>query len=586
MNKIIEELNSTIKTAFINAGFDVENISVQPCSISSLGDFQCSSALALAKQFSKAPLFIAEEVIKHLPQNSIIASAELAKPGYINIFVDNNFLNSRLALAYQEINTPLDAENQKTIIDYGGPNVAKPLHVGHLRSGTIGEAIKRICKFVGNPTIGDVHFGDWGLPIGMVISELERLHPEWVYFDPNFNGEYPENPPFTNQDIENTYPEASKKAKADENLMKIAQTATVELQEGRRGYVALWNHIMQVSKADVREIYGILNIDFELWLGESDTQKACTPLIEKITQSGHAHKSQGALVIDVAESDDKIEVPPFMLQKSDGGITYATTDLATIIQREQELGAKRIIYIVDKRQDLHFTQVFRAARKTGLVSNALQLDFVGFGTMNGKDGKPYKTRDGGVMQLKVLINETKAAATKKIEEAKGGNIEYSQEEMALISERVAVAALKFADLSIYRSKNYIFDVEKFCSFEGKTGPYILYTITRAKSILRKANYAETFTGHNLVEYVNRELLLTLLSFKTEILKAHQELAPSVLCDYVYRLANQFNSFYTSCNIINEPNQNKKSAWLYLTNFTLKILEKCFDLLGIKTLEKM
>ena len=586
MDKIIKELESVFKNAFKNAGFATEGVVVQPCTLINLGDFQCSAPLAMAKKCGKPPMEIAQKVVENLCTNNIIKTAQVAKPGYINIFLSDEYLNNALSNAFNTIHEPINAENIKTIIDYGGPNVAKPLHVGHLRSGTIGEAIKRICTFVGNPTIGDVHFGDWGLPLGMVISELERLHPEWVYFDTNFSGEYPQSPPFTAADIETLYPTASKNAKADEDLMKKAQLATVALQEGRRGYIALWQHIMTVSKADVKKLYSILNIDFELWLGESDTQKNCPALIKQIVEGGHAQKSQGALVIDVAESTDKIEVPPFMLQKSDGGITYATTDLATLTDREQNLNARRVVYVVDKRQDLHFTQVFRAARKTGVVSNDLQLYFAGFGTMNGKDGKPYKTRDGGVMQLKVLIEEVRAAAVKKIEETKGLNISYSPEEMADIAEKVAVSALKFADLSIFRTKDYIFDVEKFCSFEGKTGPYILYTITRAKSILRKAKFAPISILPNLTNHISREFLFTLLAFKSEVLKAHQDFAPSVLCDYVYRLANQFNSFYNSCNIISEPNQTKQLAWLNFTYFTLLTLEKCFNLLGIKTLEKM
>lgn len=579
-----QQLSKLLRTAFENAGFFAENITVNPCSISSLGDFQCNSALSLAKKFGKPPMEIAQKVIENMPENSVIHSLSVAKPGFINIFLDNNYLNQTLIENYSQISTPLTAENKTVIVDYGGPNVAKPLHVGHLRSGTIGEAVKRICAFVGNKTLGDVHFGDWGLPLGMVISELERRYPDWVYFDPDFQGPYPTTPPFTVKDIEDIYPTASKNAKADENLMKIAQQATVDLQNSRKGYFALWQHIMDVSKTEVKRLYQILNIDFELWLGESDSHKLCKPMIDQITQNGYAEISQGATVVNVAEDADKIEVPPCMLLKSDGGITYATTDLATLIQREKQLGADRVIYVVDKRQDLHFTQVFRTARKTGIVSPNLELDFAGFGTMNGKDGKPYKTRDGGVMQLAVLIEEVRAMAWQKVQETKS-QTEYTAEEMANIAEKVAVSALKFADLSIYRNKDYIFDVEKFCSFEGKTGPYLLYTITRAKSILRKAEVTKP-TATALTEFSSRELLLTLLAFKTEVLKAHQELSPSILCDYVYRLANQFNTFYNSCNIVNETNQTKKSAWLFLTAYTLETLEKCLNLLGIETLEKM
>ena len=583
MNKFIQDLTKLIKTAFANAGFD-EEVVVSDCAIAELGDFQCQSALALAKKYRMSPLMIAQRVVESLPENNLIKSISAVGPGYINFFVTDDALKAQIRAELANLDKPLGVDNRVTVVDYGGPNVAKPLHVGHLRSGTIGEAIKRICAYAGNKTIGDVHFGDWGLPLGMVISELERLHPDWVYFDKNFEGEYPKEPPFTVKDIELLYPTASKKAKEDEALMKIAQTATVELQEGRRGYRALWDHIMAVSKADVRNLYGILNIDFELWLGESDTQEDCPKLIQQIVNNGFAEKSQGALVIEVEEETDNKPLPPMMLQKTDGGITYATTDLATIVQREQDLGAERIIYIVDKRQDLHFTQVFRAAKKTGVVSKDLQLDFAGFGTMNGKDGKPYKTRDGGVMQLRVLIEEVIQKAQEKVEEAKGQNEDYSLEEKKAISTAVAISALKFADLSIYRMKDYIFDSDKFCSFEGKTGPYLLYTITRAKSILKKSGQ-DVFEKFEIA-HMPRQLVLTLLGFKSEAEKAYHELAPSVLCDYVYKLANLFNTFYNSCNIISEQDQSKKFSWLFLTNAVIKVMEKVLDLLAIKTLEKM
>ncbi|MFQ6749391.1 MAG: arginine--tRNA ligase [Clostridia bacterium] len=584
MKNITKNLETLLKTAFQNAGFGLEKITISPCTMIDMGDFQCNDALSGAKKFGTAPRIIAQKVVESLPHNDIIQSAEVAGAGFINITLRDDFLAKALIFAAQNLNAPINYDTRKTIVDYGGPNVAKPLHVGHLRSGTIGESIKRICAAVGNSTLGDVHFGDWGMPLGMVISELERLHPDWVYFDPSFAGEYPTNPPFTVKEIEDLYPTASKNAKADEKLMEIAHRATFELQEGRRGYRALWEHIMTVSKNEVRRLYGILNIDFELWLGESDAHNLCRPMVEKIVEDGHAKISQGATVVDVAENADKIDIPPCMLLKSDGAITYATTDLATLMQREKDFGAQRVIYIVDKRQDLHFTQVFRTARKTGIVSPNLQLDFAGFGTMNGKDGKPYKTRDGGVMQLAVLIEEVRQMATKKVQETNQTGA-YTAEEMAFIAEKVAVSALKFADLSIFRTKDYIFDVEKFCSFEGKTGPYLLYTITRAKSILRKAGYDAQNPYFNPA-HCGREIMLSLLACKNEIIRAYDELAPSVLCDYVYKVANLFNSFYNTCNIINEPDEDKKKTWLFLTHLTLQTMEKIMQLLGIETLEKM
>ena len=583
MNKFLQDLTTLIKTAFLNAGFD-EEVVVSDCAIAELGDFQCQTALALAKKYRMSPLMIAQKVVENLPENKLIKSISAVNPGYINFFVTDEALSQEFKAELDNLDKPLGVDNRVTVVDYGGANVAKPLHVGHLRSANIGESIKRICTYAGNKTIGDVHLGDWGLQMGMIIAQLQAQHPDWIYFDENFTGEYPQESPITVKDLETLYPQASQKAKADEEFKKKAQDAMVELQNGRRGYYALWKHFLEVSKKDLKTHYDALNVNFELWLGESDSVKYYPALIEEIIAKGYAKESQGATIVEVEEEADVNPVPPFMLKKSDGGVTYATTDLATIVQRDKELGAERMVYVVDKRQDLHFKQVFRCTKKTGVTSKDIQLDFAGFGTMNGKDGKPYKTRDGGVMQLGVLIADVIKKAEEKVEEAKGQNADYSLEEKKEISTAVAISALKFADLSIFRMKDYIFDPDKFCSFEGKTGPYLLYTITRAKSILKKSgqNSFENFE----ISHMPRQLVLTLLAFKSEAEKAYQELAPSVLCDYVYKLANLFNTFYNSCNIISEEDQAKKSSWLYLTNAVVKFMEKVLDLLAIKTLEKM
>ncbi|MBP3389693.1 MAG: arginine--tRNA ligase [Clostridia bacterium] len=583
MNKFLQDLTTLIKTAFLNAGFD-EEVVVSDCAIAELGDFQCQTALALAKKYRMSPLMIAQKVVENFTENKLIKSISAVNPGYINFFVTDEALSQEFKAELENLDKPLGVDNRITVVDYGGANVAKPLHVGHLRSANIGESIKRICTYAGNKTIGDVHLGDWGLQMGMIIAQLQAQHPDWIYFDENFTGEYPQESPITVKDLETLYPQASQKAKADEEFKKKAQDAMVELQNGRRGYYALWKHFLEVSKKDLKTHYDALNVNFELWLGESDSVKYYPALIEEIIAKGYAKESQGATIVEVEEEADVNPVPPFMLKKSDGGVTYATTDLATIVQRDKELGAERMVYVVDKRQDLHFKQVFRCTKKTGVTSKDIQLDFAGFGTMNGKDGKPYKTRDGGVMQLGVLIADVIKKAEEKVEEAKGQNADYSLEEKKEISTAVAISALKFADLSIFRMKDYIFDPDKFCSFEGKTGPYLLYTITRAKSILKKSgqNSFENFE----ISHMPRQLVLTLLAFKSEAEKAYQELAPSVLCDYVYKLANLFNTFYNSCNIISEEDQAKKSSWLYLTNAVVKFMEKVLDLLAIKTLEKM
>ena len=583
LTSIIEEY---LKSAFKKAGYEIETVNVAPCAIPEMGDFQCIDALSMAKTYHKAPVMIAQDVARNIEDNEAIASCTVAGPGYLNIFVADKFLSeytTEYVNSIQNFNFK-DIDYRKTIIDYGGANIAKPLHVGHLRSANIGESIKRIVRRVGNETLGDVHLGDWGLQMGMVISEIQHRQPGLVYFDKDYQGEYPKEPPITIKDLETLYPEANAKAKADEKRMEQAKQATFDLQNGRRGYVALWKHIISLSKKDLKATYDSLNVHFDLWLGESDTQKYYEQVISEIKNKGLAYESEGALVVDVAKENDNIEVPPFILLKSDGAVLYSTTDLATIVQREKEYDAKRIIYVVDNRQSLHFTQLFRCAEKTKITNTPIEYHFVGFGTMNGKDGRPYKTRDGGVMQLKDLISEIKDKALEKVKQAKN-DMTYSDEEMLEISNKVAISALKFADLCIYRTKDYNFDPDKFCSFDGKTGPYILYTIARAKSILRKASCEIDYSFFN-VQNCDRKLVNLLISYDAEILKSYNELAPSYICDFVYKLANQFNSFYAKCNIISEQDEHKKQSWLALTEYTLKIMEDAMSLLGIETLEKM
>lgn len=506
------------------------------------------------------------------------------RSGYINFFVNKKYLSDCINNSYKNFSKQLKYSKSKALIDYGGANVAKPLHVGHLRSATIGESIKRICSYVGNKTIGDVHLGDWGLQMGMIIAELQRTNPDWNFFDNNHVGEY-EKPPITIKDLETLYPRANAKAKADETYMNEARTATFELQNGRNGYVALWKYIVNISKKDLKKNYDNLNTNFDLWLGESDTKDCYDWVIEYIDKKGLAKQSQGALVVDVSNPDDINEIPPFILKKTDGSVLYSTTDLATIVQRDRDYNVDRIIYVVDNRQQMHFTQLFRCVKKTQITSKEIHLDFVGFGTMNGKDGKPYKTRDGGVMQLKTLINDVKNKAKEKLIASNKQYETLTEAQKKNIINKVAISALKFADLSIYRAKDYIFDIDKFCSFEGKTGPYILYTITRAKSILNKAKYSHKDAYFN-TEYYDDSLSFAILSFKNQIIRAYDELSPNYICDYAYKIANKFNSFYNSCNIINEQNPEKKFALLSLTDFVVKILSKCMYLLGIKCLNKM
>lgn len=583
MKTLIDELKDILDNACKKAGYTGVDIAILPCNVVGMGDFQCNNAMSMAKAFGKNPRDIAMDIVNAVEKDEMISKIDIAGPGFINITISDEYLGNFVVQYMKNIHEKMDIDNKNIIIDYGGANVAKPLHVGHMRSAIIGESLKRICRFAGNNVLGDVHLGDFGLQMGMVISEIQRRQPDLVYFDENYLGEYPKDSPVTIEDLGTLYPEASAKAKADEDIMNEAKKATLEFQQGRRGYVALINNILDISKEDLKKNYSNLNVDFDLWLGESDSKDYCEKVIKEIEDKKMSRVSEGALIVDVAEEGDKIDIPPFILKKSDGAILYSTTDLATIVQREKDYDADRIIYVVDNRQEMHFIQLFRCVKKTNLLSKDVDFKFVGFGTMNGKDGKPYKTRDGGVMSLKTLISEVKDKAYEKVNLSKGNDASYSQEELKNISDTVAISALKFADLSIFRSKDYIFDVDKFCSFEGKTGPYLLYSITRAKSILRKAG---AFADYFDARYVPKDLLLTLIDTKEQIKKAYFDLAPNYLCDYVYSLANSFNSFYNSCNIINESDENKKCTWLNLTKYTLEVMELILDLLGIKTLNKM
>ena len=477
-------------------------------------------------------------------------------------------------------------ESKTVIVDYGGANAAKPLHVGHLRSAVIGESVKRINRYAGNNTIGDVHLGDWGLQMGLIIEELRDRKPELPYFDENFKGEYPAEAPFTISELEEIYPTASGKAKEDEEYRDRALHATYLLQNGHKGYTAIWNHIMHVSVNDLKKNYANLNVDFDLWKGEADAQKYIPGMVEMLKEKGFAHYDQGALVVDVAEETDNKEVPPCMILKSDGAALYDTTDLATLVEREELYQPDEVIYVVDKRQELHFIQVFRCAKKTGIVRPETELKFLGFGTMNGKDGKPFKTREGGVMRLENLIREIDEEMYKKIMD----NRTVDEADARKTAAEVGLAAIKYGDLSNQASKDYIFDVDRFTSFEGNTGPYILYTIVRIKSILKKyaenggnAEGAKILAAENAAE---KALMLQVLKFNEVIDAVYAETAPHKLCAYIYDLANEFNKFYHETKILSEEDEAKKSGYIALLNLAKKVLETCIDLLGFTAPERM
>lgn len=588
MKKLMEQMAEELSAAFEKAGYDPAYGRVTVSNRPDLCEFQCNGAMAGAKLYKKAPFMIADEVVANLGENSMFSMAEVVKPGFINLKVKEEFLADYLKkMAEDDKLSVTVAENPKTIvIDYGGPNVAKPLHVGHLRSAIIGESIKRIGRFVGHKVIGDVHLGDWGLQMGLIITELKHRKPELVYFQDDFEGEYPKEAPFTIGELEEIYPCASAKSKEDEGYRNEALEATHLLQQGKRGYMALWNHIMEVSVTDLKRNYDNLNVSFDLWKKESDAQPYIPDMVESMKEKGFAYEDQGALVVDVKEETDTKEIPPCMLLKSDGASLYTTTDLATIVERMKLFAPDEILYVVDKRQELHFIQVFRCARKTGLVKEDTKLSFLGFGTMNGKDGKPFKTREGGVMRLENLIADINEEMYSKIVE----NRSVRDKDAKDTARIVGLSAIKYGDLSNQATKDYIFDVDRFTSFEGNTGPYILYTIVRIKSILNR--YIEEggdITKGRILGAVNssqKNLMLQLTAFGATVENAFEEKAPHKICAYIYEVSNAFNSFYHETKILSEENQDQKESFIQLLSLTRKVLETCIDLLGFEAPERM
>ncbi len=553
-----------------------------------LCQYQCNGAMAGAKLYHKAPIMIANQVVESLQDNEMFESVEAVMPGFINIKLNSEFVAKYLNDMKEADKYGCENKAPETIvIDYGGANVAKPLHVGHLRSAVIGESVKRIERFMGNKVISDVHLGDWGLQMGLIITELECRKPDLVYFDESYTGEYPEEAPFTISELEEIYPCASAKSKVDEEFKEKAHKATLKLQSGYAPYTAIWKHIMKVSVEDLKKNYANLNVSFELWKGESDAQPYIPGLIQDLIDKKLAYESQGALVVDISKEDDTKELPPCIVRKSDGAALYATSDLATIIQREQDYKPNHYIYVADKRQELYFTQVFRVSKKANIVDENTKMEFLGFGTMNGKDGKPFKTREGGVMRLENLIAQINKAVYDKIME----NRTVSEEEANNTAKIVGLAALKYGDLSNQASKDYIFDIDRFTSFEGNTGPYILYTIVRIKSILEKYKAESENEDVNLpvISTDNgsqMQLMLEVAKFNETIENAAEELAPHKICSYVYDLSNAFNRFYHETKILAEEDQTKKAGYIALINLTINVLEQCIDLLGFSAPDRM
>lgn len=589
MKKVLEVISEELSSAFAACGYEASYGKASLSNRPDLCEYQCNGALAAAKAYKKAPIAIANEVVEKLNGSTVFEEAVSVMPGFINIKVTGEFLAERMnAMKEEEKLGCMPEENRKTVIvDYGGANVAKPLHVGHLRSAIIGESIKRLERFFGNKVIGDAHLGDWGLQMGLIMEELKNRKPELVYFDENYTGEYPAEPPFTLSELEEIYPAASKRSKEEDAFKERAHQATLELQKGDPARTALWQHIMAVSKVDLKRNYDNLNVEFDLWNGESDAKPYIGEMLEDFIRRGIAHESQGAMVVDVAMEGDSKEIPPCLVRKSDGAALYATSDLATIIQREQDYQPRHYIYLADKRQEMHFTQVFRTAKKAGIVSEDTKMEFLGFGTMNGKDGKPFKTRDGGVMRLENLMNEINDAVYRRMLE----NKTVGEEELKETAKTIGLAALKYGDLSNQASKDYVFDVERFTSFEGNTGPYILYTIVRIKSILAK--YVENGGILNDNTKISapsndgeRTLMLALSNVQEVLEGAYREAAPHKVCQFIYELSIAFNKFYHETKIISEEDMGKQASWIALLTLTKQTLEVCIDLLGFSAPERM
>lgn len=588
MIKFMDKITTVVEEAFELAGYDKKYAKVTLSNRPDLCEFQCNGAMAAVKEYKKAPIMIANDVVSQLEGNKCISHIEAVPPGFINMKLGEEFVADYVnGMAKSDKLGVEDAKEPESIVlDYGGANVAKPLHVGHLRTAIIGESVKRIARFMGHTVVSDVHLGDWGLQMGLIIMELKFRKPELPYFDETFVGEYPKEAPFTIAELEEIYPTASGKSKEDAEFKASAMEATFALQNGHAGYTAIWNHIIAVSVVDLKKNYDTLDVEFDLWNGESDAQPFIGELIQILSDKGLSKEDDGALIVEVEEESDSKEIPPCMILKSDGASLYSTTDLATLVDRAKVYNPDKVIYVVDKRQELHFEQVFRVAKKAGLMKDEAILKFLGFGTMNGKDGKPFKTREGGVMRLEHFIGDICEGMFNKIMD----NRTVEESEGRKIAKMVGLAAIKYGDLSNQASKDYVFDVERFTSFEGNTGPYILYSIVRIKSILSKYEEAgESIKTAAMLPAVNnseKALMLELTKFNQVMEIAMNDCAPHKICAYVYDLANAFNHFYHDTKILSEENIERKASYISLLELTKEVLEQCIALLGFEAPERM
>ena len=591
MSSLAEKLSDMVGAAFAAQNLPAELGAVRVSDRPDLAQFQCNGAMAAAKSAQKNPREVAQTIADDLAQHTELEKIDIAGPGFININVTNEYLAAHLAEIQQSPRLGVEkiAGAQTVILDYGGPNIAKPMHVGHLRASIIGDALRRMYDFAGYNAIGDVHMGDWGLPMGQVMSELKARHPEWIYFDPKYEGPYPEESPVSMDDLEEIYPAASRACKEDEDRMEKARAATAKLQHHKPGYKALWQHFIDVSIAGMKKNFDALGVYFDLWKGEADVHDLIAPIVKKLKAKGLVEESQGALIMKLEQDGDKKDIPPLILYKSDGAVMYGTTDLATIVDRMQEYKPAQMIYVVDQRQSLHFEQVFRAARKAGIAGeDEVVLTHAGFGTMNGPDGKPFKTREGGVMRLEDLIAMGIEKAQARLDEADLAQ-DMDEAERADVAHKVAIAAIKFADLQNNRTADYVFDLDRLTAFEGKTGPYLLYQAVRIKSLLRKAesqNLGILDSQNFMIEDADKPLALPLTELPDHFDTALENNTPHVLCDYVFKLAQSFSSFYGNCHILSEENEELRASRLALCELTFRQIALILGLLGIEIPERM
>lgn len=580
---IIKNIEEELKTICKNAGYEIDNLSLKTSSRKDLGQFQLNDAMSLAKQYSKNPRDIAEDIKKEIDKSNTFINTNIAGPGFINITISDDYLINSLNSIKNNIEKNIDKyPKKKVVIDYGGANVAKALHVGHLRSANIGEALKRLAALLGYEVLGDAHLGDYGRPLGLVVLEIKKRYPNLEYFNDSYTGDYSEiNLPITNKDLEEIYPFASNKSKEDEKYLEEARDITAKIQSHTRGYYDLWKKVVEISKKDIKEVYDRLNIHFELWQGESDAVEYFDELKEIFENKELLQDSDNAKIVDVKKDSDTSPMPPLLFIKSNNTISYATTDLATILERKKKYNPDEIWYCVDGRQELHFEQVFRATRLAKLVGDNVKLEFIGFGTMNGKDGKPFKTRDGGVMSLKELIQLVKEETLKRINPETVSEIEKDS-----VAEDVAIAALKYADLLPYRSTDYIFETEKFAGLEGKTGPYLLYSTIRMKSLLKKATNIKQENIHYFKTDLEKEIALTILELPVILRRSFETKSLNDIAEYLYKLTSLYNKFYAENKVLTEEDEKLQESWLILTKLVYDINIMLLDVLAIRVPEKM